>query len=290
MGKWKLIEKETEFRNAFVLLKKSNKGHYYTNFNPLTSRIDSEIEHTEFLMGKYDDNLFLIERYDDFYKLIYVLFEEGVLSNFSLPQSVDSGVLVTDIIEIEGHEKQREAISHLLEIGFVEYKRYHLWECSSYCMIQGDNTEICGITTNDKLWISDIYKYFDKYSDCLPMRRMFQSFSNETECLSFSQNGDYIGGVLYHTQGRTATEDFIFITNEFRGVGKKAQSVYLEDILLKKGIEKVYAWIDDDNKASIMIHEQNGFVKTNRYKITLLKDGELMNAPNGRVDYGKLQI
>lgn len=188
MGRWNLLESESEIKEKFKNLKRENKGHYCSNYQSLNSGIEKELEYMEMYYMEDCDNLYVLKRYDHFYKLFYGLGGEFDFSNF--PKSVKNGVVVCDIIEIEGKEKQAKAVESLKKAGFRDYKKYHMWECTGikFKIPSFKNYEITDDKNLERL--SHVYTIFDEYSDMLPVRRMFPDYIENRHTFScFKKEG-----------------------------------------------------------------------------------------------------
>ncbi len=270
MDKWTLLENEQDIIGRIRQLKRENKGHFFTNYQIFNSGLDRELDYMEVFYRQDDNNLFVIKRCDDFYKLLYGM--GGTKINSAMfPRSVQKGVIVCDIVETAGKEKQTEMIKNLQEAGFSNYKKYHLWECvqMEFKMPAFRVYKIADDKSPEHL--SNIYSIFDPYSDMLPLKRMFHEFLRERYSLSCFKNGHYEGSLIYMVNGKTATVEFIYTLKNGNGIGGILLMKFVGKCFINRGVRKLYAWINDDNDASIKTHKSAGFEMTDQYKITLIK-------------------
>jgi len=73
MQDWKLLETETELKEKVSVLRKKCRGHYFTNYQSFHSTLNDELAYTEMYWKCAVDNIYLIKRHDDFYKLFYAI-------------------------------------------------------------------------------------------------------------------------------------------------------------------------------------------------------------------------
>jgi GNAT superfamily N-acetyltransferase len=108
-----------------------------------------------------------------------------------------------------------------------------------------------------------------------------QSFLRQNNLYAFRRNGETIAGLVVSENGKVQTEEFVFVKPEFRGQGfaKHLHETWNRDA--QKVGALCVAWIRDDNKVSIKLHEQLGYIQQEMYKITLKKG----MPKNGREDF-----
>lgn len=266
-----MLDSDEELKKQIKNLKRDHRGSFYTNYQLFNSDTNIAIDYTEIFSHVCENGVDIIRRDDDFYRLYYAR-GEGAL-NLRLPRSVENSVLVCDMIEVEGAEKQLHVPGDLYSQGFTKYKTFHLWECIVNDCQPDDEENTCVKTEENVERLAELYNYFDPYSDYLPMRKFFKRYCDSAEAVSYFSDEKYAAGIIYHMEGKTVTEDFIYVLNGFRGVGGCFQKAFLTRCR-KAGVRKIYAWIEDKNVPSIRMHEKNGFVRTKQYKTTFLRNGE----------------
>ena len=120
MSEWVLLRNETELEAKAKTLRRKCRGHYYTNYYFLHSTRNDDLRYTEMFYREDGDNIYAIERMDEFYQLFYFIGDADHI-RLELPPSVERGVLTCEIDEEEGKEKQG-AVLEKLYTGYAERK------------------------------------------------------------------------------------------------------------------------------------------------------------------------
>lgn len=270
MSQWILLSSEAELEEKAKTLRRKCRGHYYTNYYFIHSSRENDLQYTEMFYQEDGDNLYAIERMDDFYQLFYFV---GDTEHFrlELPPSVECGVLTCEFDEMEEKEKQGPVLERLYAEGFSVYKKYHYYDRKP-----GDFRRFHrkGFDTTYQASVEELsvmYDIFDPYSDNLPLRKAFPEYLESMNIVSCAVNGKYAGSSMWKKSGFGG--QFIFICDEFRGKG-------IGGYLLSAGSEKFYSGhpnkvfhvaIEDQNIGSIQMHETFGFERIKQYHTVLMR-------------------
>ena len=103
MSEWVLLRNETELEAKAKTLRRKCRGHYYTNYYFLHSTRNDDLRYTEMFYREDGDNIYALERMDEFYQLFYFIGDADYI-RLELPPSVERGVLTCEIDEEEGKE------------------------------------------------------------------------------------------------------------------------------------------------------------------------------------------
>ncbi len=167
----------------------------------------------------------------------------------------------------------------LLHAGMRKYATYVKWICNTPVLVDSKSWDDLQMVEEDdgNLFKSNLYRYFDKFSDLLP---------DENEWDDFVVNKHFIGihdiyrdvlaaGMVYSKRGAVITEDYVFVISDYRGRGL---SKVLHNTLYEKySSEKIryIAWIRADNQKSINLHKNYGYKKQNQLKYTFIKSNNI---------------
>lgn len=272
MSDWILLRNESELEAKAKALRRKCRGHYYTNYYFLHSSRGDELRYTEMFYQEDGDNLYAIERVDDFYQFFYFV---GDVDGFrlDLPPSVEGGVMTCEFSEVEGKEKQGPVLERLYQEGFADYKNFHYYTYK-YAGEKIRRLYPKGYDLNYQASVEELsvmYDVFDPYTDALPPRRAFPAWLEARNILSCAVGGQYAGSILWRKDGWG--NGHVFALDMFPGVGayltleKRAWNI-------EKYPDKPYVitgLIEDNNIRSIQMHQRFGFKCGNQYHKVLIR-------------------
>lgn len=267
MGEWILLKNEAELEAMAKALRRRCRGHYYTNYFFINSTRNNDLRYTEMFYQSDGDNLYAIERKDNFYQLFYFVGDVDSV-RLDLPPSVDQGVLTCEIFDEEGKDRQRCVLEKLYMEGFCVYKKYHFYERKrgEFRGIRSKSLNAGYQASEEELSI--MYDIFDPYSDNLPLRKAFPEFLASMNIISFAVGGEYVGSYLYK-KNNWGSNGYAFVRDKFLGLGSYVVSSGLATQLLEhpnwRGI------IDDNNTKSIRLNEALGVKRTKQYEMVLIR-------------------
>lgn len=266
MSDWILLRNESELATKAKTLRRKCRGHYYTNYFFFHSTRDIELRYTEMFYQEDGDNLYVIERKDDFYQLFYFVGDVDAF-RLDLPPSVESGVMTCELDEEEGKENQGPVLERLHQEGFADYKNFHYYTYK----YAGEKIRRLYPKEYDLNYqasveeLSAMYDIFDPYADNLPPRRAFQAWLESMDILSCAVDGHYAGSIMRRKSGWGI--GYVFALDAFPGVGacltleQRARNI-------EKHPDKTYAktgLIEDNNLPSIRMNQRLGFKRGNQY-------------------------
>ncbi len=269
MSDWVLLRCEAELEMKAKALRRKCRGHYYTNYYFIRSTRDNDLRYTEMFYREDGDNLYAIERRDDFYQLFYFVGEADRI-RLELPPSVEHGVLTCEIDEEEEKEKQGPVLEKLYEEGFADYKNYHIYDRKGGQDFQRSCLKDCDLTYQASVEeLSAMYDIFDPYSDSLPLRKAFPEYLETMDILSCAVNGKYGGSSMVKKDGWGAT--YIFACSGVPGTGSNLLSARIDrDLYAYPGRIKCVS-VEDHNVKSIRLHTAFGYESTKRYHKILIR-------------------
>lgn len=270
MKKWDLIVDESTIGAYINEIRKSCNKRPYSNCEMMLQyKYDSK--------GVYpikccicEKNLTILECKNEIWFMNYYWGEIEAVS-IDFPDDVESNV-VCEIVEIEGKERQQEVVKYLLDYNFTQYKKYYKWELTKDDFKCGIEGELIYKMEYDSLVEDTIYKVFDPLSDQLPQRNRFIQYCSEARLLSAYDKNIFVGGVVFHVNGRVAVEEYIFTTDDARGRGyaTNIQNKFLKHCFESACVNKVYAWIEENNIISLELHKKVGYIRRKENKSTFI--------------------
>lgn len=269
MSEWVLLRNETELEAKAKTLRRKCRGHYYTNYYFLHSTRNDDLRYTEMFYREDGDNIYAIERMDEFYQLFYFIGDADHI-RLELPPSVERGVLTCEIDEEEGKEKQGAVLEKLYTEGFTDYKTYHFYDRKSGQDFRRFHLKGFDLTYQASVEeLSAMYDIFDPYSDALPLRKAFPEYLETMSILSCAVDGKHAGSSMGKKDGWG--NGFVFVYDEFPGVGAYLLSEGLERELREHPNKILRATIEDQNTSSIRLHRSLGYERTKQYHKILIR-------------------
>lgn len=271
MSGWVLLRNEAELEAKAKALRRKCRGHYYTNYVFIHSTRDEDLRYTEMFYQEDGDNIYAIERKDDFYQLFYFIGDVDHV-HLDLPPSVERGVMTCEIDEEEGREKQGLVLEKLYQEGFADYKNLHYYDRKPGAkhrripagLKQFDLTYHASVEE-----LSAMYDIFDPYADNLPPRRAFPEWLETMNILSCAVDGKYAGSYMRLKNGWGT--GFIFVHDEFHGVGAYLLSAGIEWSEREHPNKIAHGAIEDHNIQSIRLHTSFGCERTRQYHKILIR-------------------
>jgi len=268
MGEWILLRSEAELETKAKVLRKRCRGHYYTNYYFINSTRDNDLRYTEMFYREDGDNLYAIERKDDFYQLFYFAGDVDSI-RLDFPTSVEHSVLTCEIDEEEGKEKQGPVLEKLYAEGFSDYKNYHFYDRrgGEFRRFHLDGFDLSYQASPEEL--SVMYDIFDPYSDNLPLRKAFPEYLKSMSIVSGAVNGKYAGSYIFSPSGWRP--GYVFSCGIFSGTGKCVTSAMLDQLAREHPDRIARSTIEDNNIKSIHLHMGFGYKRTNQYHKILIR-------------------
>lgn len=271
MSGWVLLRNESELETKAKALRRKCRGHYYTNYYFLRSTRDDDLRYTELFYLEDGDNLYAIERKDDYYQLFYFVGDADRI-RLELPPSVENGVLTCEIDEEERKEKQGPILERLYQEGFGDYKRFHYYDRKRGAKPRRVLTDLEGFDPTYHASVEELsvmYDIFDPYSYDLPIRRVFPEWLETMDIVSCAVDGKYAGSSMSGKSGWGST--YIFVRDDFRGVGGYLFSADLDRRDREHPNKIQRTAIEDDNIRSIRLHRSFGYEVTDQYHQVLIR-------------------
>lgn len=271
MSEWVLLRSESELETKARALRRKCRGHYYTNYYFFNSTRDDELRYTEMFYQEDGDNIYAIERRDEYYQMFYFVGDVDRV-RLELPPSVERGVMTCEIDEEEGKEKQSLVLEKLYQEGFSDYKLFHFYDRKPGTRVRRIPSGLKGYDLTYQVSmeeLSAIYDIFDPYADNLPLRRAFPEWLETMEILSCAVGGEYAGSSMCTKSGWG--NGFIFVHDDFPGVGACLLTTGADwaDRTYPKRIQR--ATIEDSNIGSIRLHRSLGYERTGQYHKVLIR-------------------
>lgn len=272
MKKWKLADDELEIRANVEKVRRTCGRKIYSNCEMIPwlndgSRMQGKLQY------HYDgNNLTILESIDEIYHLYYYWGQlENVEEEFLGARN--NKRIVCDIVEIEGRERQGEVVRCLLNCDFVQYKKYYKWKLSKDTKIKCEESKLTYKMAYDSQVKNEFYKIFEMIGDQIPRPTEFEKYCKKANMLLAYDKGEFVGGIIFHINGKVIMEDYIFTTEAARGKGYAGniQNNFLQYSWEKANASKVYAWIEERNSRSLEVHRKSGFIQTKENKCTFVR-------------------
>lgn len=266
---WNLLETKAVIDEKARVLRCKCRGHYYSNYNVFSATLEKEFSYTKIWIAEEGDNMLLLQKYNNFYKLFYFIGEVESL-HLSFPEETKNAKILCELFDEDDREKQTPALLSLKQNGFSVYRKFYMWESTENNGLICDDPDIefkDGITKNQ---LQDLFDYFDPLVDLIPLTNQVEDYYNSKHFLACYVKGKYVGCAVYSVKDAQVDEDFIYILPMFRGVGKYLYSALLNVTFNTLSRKKLIPWIHTENERSISFHSAAGARRTPYYKISLL--------------------
>lgn len=194
------------------------------------------------------------------------------LDSFSFPDElINKFQYVCEIYGDETDKKTETLVEMSIERGFSQYSSFHKWRFKGVpefskiqCDYYIDEKKTKGI-------YEGIMSNFDIYSDHIPLIDDFQEFITESKHIVLRNDHDEAAaGIVINGNGRIKTEEYVFVSEKYRGRGLAMVLHNLWYRSLDKDTQLLVAWVRDDNIPSIKLHSRIGYQKLGTIKVTLM--------------------
>lgn len=265
------VEDYQQIEEMVVSLRNTSK-HILTNMflseNTIKKYINDNKVKYEYLKDNY---LNIYVSNNDFVNLyFYVLCTEKYDVCYEDLPIVCNIYFVKDIIKYEN------IIINLTKKGFLEYKKYSKWTRNGN--FDCNNIGISDIEFHhgyNKNFKELIKKHFDIYSDNVFDVDLDDYFFDKKCFFAINTNTKKtIAGIVISKKGNIETEEYIFVDNEYRGLGIAKNLHKMWYISNENNYILYSAWIRDDNNDSINLHSRMNFNINNSKKLCMIKKGD----------------
>jgi ribosomal protein S18 acetylase RimI-like enzyme len=245
--------------NAIDTIKSSNEG-YITNFFLREDRCNLLIKNKLLYVVRYEKCIFVLYEDRNFFHLYYICSNEKTLAD-SLRELVNNYtdyILVTDIIGTEMHiQKIAEIFS---QIGFSMYTT--LCRMSRFKNLdepQIADAKVKKATYNQAEQIFGIFeKYFDKYSEQLPLLEEIARFIDNDNVLVITEQQKVLAFVIFEINGMTSYLRYWFVLPEYRD--RKLGSVLLRRFFYEScNTKRQIFWVITSNENAVSRYKHYGF-------------------------------
>ncbi len=271
MKKWDLIVDELEIEKNMKEIRSLCDKRPYSNCEMIFQHKNKGQARKEIRYCIDGKNLTMLECINEVYFMHYYWGEVESVS-VDIPDDIGDTAVVCDIVEVEGKERQGEVIKCLLNHNFVPYKKYYKWELTKDIFIKGEVGDLTYTMKYDSIVEATLYKVFDSLSDQLPGRSEFEQYYKDASLILAYDKNTFVGGVIFHVNGRAIVEDYIFTAEDARGKGYAGniQNKFLQHCFEELYANKVYAWIEQRNTTSLAMHGKVGYVQKKENKSTFV--------------------
>lgn len=130
MAEWISLTSKAVLDEKARALRRKCRGHYFSNYVWFSAAIEKEIPYSPMWLFEEGDNMLLLQQYNEFFKLFYFI---GDITSFrlQLPAIVGEKKVLCEFIEEEGKEKQKEIAESLIQLGFAQYRKFYMMECTN---------------------------------------------------------------------------------------------------------------------------------------------------------------
>lgn len=163
----------------------------------------------------------------------------------------------------------------LSDAGMNQYAVYEKWMGKNIKFSKPCSREDLRVVDEDdgRIFIDRLYLYFDRLSDMLPEKRDVDQFIREKHFIGVHNECDDrpVAGIVYTKRGCVITEEFLFVTENYRGMGISGM---LYNTLYQKYADeelRYVAWIRTNNLESTNIHYNYKYSRQDQFKVTFIK-------------------
>ncbi|GBU26646.1 hypothetical protein R84B8_00156 [Treponema sp. R8-4-B8] len=239
---------------------KSYKEGYITNFFLGEDRCNLLIKNKLLNIVCYEKCFFILHEDHDFFHLYFICSNEKTLAD-SLKELISNcteHTFVTDIIGTEINIKKTADI--FLQIGFNKYTTlYRMSRIKNLNEPQIADTKTENATLNHTEQILNIFeKYFDKYSEQLPLLEEITQFINNNNVFVITEQQKVLAFVIFEIKGMTSYLRYWFVLPEYRD--KKFGSVLLRRFFNEsRNTKRQIFWVLASNENAIVRYKHYGF-------------------------------
>jgi ribosomal protein S18 acetylase RimI-like enzyme len=204
--------------------------------------------------------VFILYKDHDFFHLYYICSNEKTLAD-SLKELINNytdHTFVTDIIGTEVYTQKTAGV--FSQAGFNIYTT--LYRMSRFKNLDESyiaDTKTENAVTDHAVQIFNIFeKYFDKYSEQLPLLEEITQFINNNNVLVITEQQKVLAFVIYEIKGMTSYLRYWFVLPEYRD--KKFGSVLLRRFFYEsRNTKRQIFWVLASNENAIIRYKHYGF-------------------------------
>jgi ribosomal protein S18 acetylase RimI-like enzyme len=245
--------------NAVESIKSNNEG-YITNFYIGEERCNLLIKNKLLYVIYYEKCIFILYKDHNFFHLYFICSNEKSLTN-SLKELISNYADYTFITDIIGTEMYTKKTSEIFsQNGFEIYTiLYRMSRVENLDEPQIVDTRIKNATDCQAVQIFNIFeKYFDKYSEQLPLLEEIQQFICNNNVLVITEQQKVLGFVIFEIKGMTSYLRYWFVLPEYRD--KKFGSILLRYFFYEsRNTKKQIFWVLASNENAIIRYKHYGF-------------------------------
>lgn len=269
MAEWVSLTSKAVLDEKVRALRRKCRGHYFSNYVWFSAAIEKEMPYSPMWLIEDNDNMLLLQQYNDFYKLFYFI---GDVENLTLsfPQQTAESHVLCEYFEEEGKEKQEVMLNCLSKLGFSLYRKFYMWECEGVMNDLSVRNDLSFDRSFTQEQLKELIAAFDPFVDLIPLPELFEEYYNNKHYFVCYVDGDYAGVVVYTLKDTVIDEDLIYVKPQFRGIGKYLYATFLNHAINVLGCKKVVPWVHTDNHKSISFHTAAGAKQTPYYKLSFL--------------------
>jgi len=268
------ITSYTYIINAINTIKSYNEG-YITNFFFREERCNLLINNKLLDIICYEKCVFILYEDHDFFHLYFICSNEKTLAN-SLLKLISNYTDYTFTVDIIGTEINTKKISDIFStVGFNIYTT--LYRMSRIKNL--DDQQVIDIkaengTPNHTKQIFNIFeKYFDKYSEQIPLLEEITQFINNNNVLVITEQQKVLAFVIFEINGMTSYLRYWFVLPEYRD--KKFGSVLLRHFFYEsRNTRRQIFWVLASNENAIIRYKHYGFEAETMLDIVMIKSQE----------------
>lgn len=256
------------FYELVMQIKKANRK-YLTNYY-LNESIWAEAISQGDVTYQYKENeyLNLWWRKEHFSRLYYFIADP-------CHYEVDNDAM-TCVCDVICKEPDLEDVCRMLSnAGMDQYAVYEKWVSKNPALLDLHSRGNLQVIDEDDggIFIEKLYLHFDELSDLLPDEKEMDKFIKEKHFIGVHNTCDnaLVAGIVYTKQGSVITEEFLFVIDNYRGMG--ISKLLYNTLYQKYADEKVRytAWIRMNNLECATLHHAYKYEKQNQFKVTFLK-------------------
>lgn len=190
---------------------------------------------------------------------------------YALPPA--GGRVVCDLFVQKENDRTLAVRRALEQDGFAPYAVFHKWQ-RRYAPVAAPLP--AGVRLVEGA-VPGFYpllcRCFDPLTDYLPAEADAPAFLGERLCCSAvsEPDGALLGGIVITPQGRTQTEEFVFVDPARRGRGI-AGALHAHWYAAQPEGTLSVAWVRDGNAPSEALHTAFGYQRQNGHKTTMIKE------------------
>lgn len=238
------------------------KGKYLSNCYFLPSRIKQLIEEQKMYIEEWEENIYLLEKEECFYRLYFYI------KNVDNLQPLNLGVPLV----IEYPYKNILSNKQQVEIGIIQKLGFSLGRESRRMSINAKNIEVSeSLFINEKFEINFaqkenidvvaaiLYSSFSPLFSYLPTEAMLNKLLEQKKILAMHINGEIVGILNMDIDKNISWIRQFTIVEKFRGRGYGWFLLNYYHMLFKNDVLAFRQWVDISNASAIKLYEKAGY-------------------------------